>query len=39
MVANKATLGYVTVLGLGSAVSTGVMNAANAAISLSLIHI
>jgi len=33
MVANKATLGYVTVLGLGSAVSTGVMNAANAAIS------
>jgi len=33
MVAHKANLGYVTVLGLGSAVSTGVMNAANAAIS------
>ena len=33
MVANRADLDYVTVLGLGSAVATGVMNAANAAIS------
>lgn len=33
MVAHRNYLGYVTALGLGSAVSTGVLNAANAAIS------
>ena len=33
LVANKTTLNYVTVLGLGTAVTTSVMNAANAAIS------
>jgi putative cell wall-binding protein len=33
LVANRLALRYVTVLGLGSAVSTGVMNAANLAIS------
>ena len=33
MVANRTTLNFVTALGLGSALSTGVLNAANAAIS------
>lgn len=33
LVANRAALSWITVLGLGSAVSTSVMNAANAAIS------